>query len=43
MMKAYKKKWIAEQKADQEMRDAERKAYEKRMVERKPDQERRKA
>jgi hypothetical protein len=34
---------MAEQKADQERRDAERNAYEKMMAERKADQERREA
>jgi hypothetical protein len=43
MMKAYEKKWMAEQKADQDAREAEGKGYEKRMVEQKADQEKRKA
>jgi hypothetical protein len=33
MLKAYEKKMMAEQKADQERREAERKAYEMMMVE----------
>jgi hypothetical protein len=41
-MKTYVK-WMAEQKADQERGEAERKSYENRMAERKTDQERGKA